>query len=198
MEPALSKRIVGIRIDARIGREEGLANFRLMKESQQTASVAFFSEYVRIMLPKVRKMVEDIKEGVSMDSVDIFVASSSTIIKIWRRCGETTPKYVRKLTVMDYLGDKVASDGALKKIRDAWENEPQRFSIRRGENALVYSYPENGRTHELKYLADELPAKLEVKLFSSSISMNLKEAEKLFGIRFRKGILERVKEMSRR
>ena len=53
---------------------------------------------------------------------------------------------------------------------------------------LVYTYPENGRLYELRYLQDELPPALEARVTARSLVMKLDVAIEVFGETFKKGI----------
>ena len=191
LEAPISKRVVGIRIDVRIGKEEGIACSKKIKEGYKRANVFFFSEYVSRMLPKVNAMMEGMRNSTEDKFPDIFKVSSETITEIYCDCFGEVPEYIKLLSFSDYFGDKVVGHNAIQKILTAWENEKKSFTIKRKENLLVYTYPENASIFDLKYIADELPPQLNVKRLSRSITMNLQEAEKFFGIKFRRGLLIR-------
>ena len=117
IEAAISKRVVGIRIDIRIGKEEGISCSKKIKEGYKQADTYFFSEYVSRMLPKVNAMMERMKNGTEEKFPDIFKISSETIVEIYRDCMETIPGYVKELTFSDYYGDKVVGHSAIEKIQ---------------------------------------------------------------------------------
>ncbi len=187
IEAAISKRVVGIRIDIRIGKEEGISCSKKIKEGYKQANTYFFSEYVSRMLPKVNAMMERMKNGTEEKFPDIFKISSETIVEIYHECMDDIPEYIKVLSFSDYYGDKVVGHSAIEKIQNAWENERSSFKINRKENKVVYTYPENS-TYELKYIIDELPPQLDAKKGGKTLSMDLKEAEKFFGIKFKKGL----------
>lgn len=187
LEAAILKRVVGIRIDVRIGKEEGLNNSRKLKESIKTATTAFFSEYIRRMLPKVREMAEKMKEGREEYYADIFAVSSGTIADIFREYSDEMPGYVRELTLSDYFGDRVVGRTAIQKIREAWLSEPTAFHRDPKKNMLTYTVPENA-TYEINYLKDELPAQLNARKTPRSLIMDLDEAERFFEMKFKRGI----------
>lgn len=191
LEAPISKRVVGIRINVRIGKEEGIACSKKIKESYKKASVFFFSEYVFRMLPKVQSMMEKMKNSTEDKYPDVFKYSSETIVEIYKEYMGDVPEYIKELTFSDYFGDKVVGQGAIQKIISAWENENECFKVKRKENLLVYTYPANANTYDLKYLADELPPQLNAKKIAKSLTMDLKEAEKFFGIKFRRRLFGR-------
>lgn len=183
LEPPIMKRVVGIRIDVRIGKEEGLNNSRKLKESLKNAGTAFFSEYVRRMMQKVKDMANRMKEGTEEFYADIFAVSSSTILEIYRETVGEVPPYMAALSFSDYYGDKVIGKTAIKKIKEAWTTDRKNFTINRKKNILTYRFPDNS-AYEINYLKDELPAQLNARKTSNSLVMDLDEAEKFFEIKF--------------
>ena len=190
LEAPIFKRVVGIRIDVRIGKEEGLKNSRNLKESLKNASTALFCEYFRRMIPQVKDMAERMKGGEEEYYADIFLLSSRTIRNIYNDVYETVPDYVRELSISDYFGAKVVGKNAIQKIREAWISEPQAFAIDKKKNMLTYTVPDHA-TYEINYLVDELPPQLNARKTPRSLIMDLDEAERFFEMRFRHGIIRR-------
>lgn len=193
LEAAISKRVIGIRIEVKIGKEEGLRCAKTIKESLKKATTALFSEYVSRMLVKVKEMTERMKSGQEDHYEDIFLQSSETLFEIYKDYCEDVPDYVSVLTFSDYFGDRVVGRGAIQKIVNAWKVEASSFKVSKKENRLYYSCPENGNAYELQYLVDELPPKLNVQKSMRSISMDLDEAEKYFGIKFRRSLWDKIR-----
>ncbi len=183
----ISKRAVGCRISIKVEKETGLRNAKKLNDSFKNVTNSFFCEYVRRMLDKIFEM-EDIMKGDSVDYFpDIFEVSSKTIMEMFHEYYEgELPEYIRELTHSDYFGERIVGQNAIQKIISAWENEPKQFIIDRKRNRLVYTYPENANMHELRYINDELPPKLESQVNSRTLSMNLAVAEEFFGVKFRK------------
>ena len=117
---------------------------------------------------------------------DVFQLSSQTICEIFKESGEQIPEYITELTFSDYFGDKAVSKNAMEKIMSAWENEPKQFKVDKRANKLIYSCGENGNVYALRYIYDELPPSLNAQLNATSLTMDLDQAEKLFGQRFKK------------
>ena len=193
LEQAIAKRVVGIRIETRIGKEEGLNCSKTLKENYKKLSNNLFAEYVTRMLPRILELSEKMKAG-GEKYPDIFAYSSKTLVEIYKEYSDEMPDYVRELSFSDYYGAKVTGQGAIQKIRDAWESERGAFTINRKTNTLIYSYPENGNIYELKYIYEDLPPELNAVLLSKSIKMDLKEAEKFFGTKFEKGFFEQLRD----
>ncbi len=143
------------------------------------------------MIPRILELSEKMKAG-EEKYPDIFAYSSKTLVEIYREYLDEIPDYVRELSFSDYYGAKVTGQGAIQRIKDAWESERGAFTINKKSNSLIFSYPENGNMYELKYIYEDLPPELNAVLLPKSIKMDLKEAEKFFGTKFEKGFFEKM------
>ena len=189
LEASISKRAIGCRINAKIDKEAGIKNSKRINESISNITNSFYCEYVRRMFPKISDMVEHMKLGNVDYLPDIFTISSEVLIEIISEYAlEEKPYYFEVLNYSDYFGEKVVGRNAIAKIINAWENEKKLFVIDNKKNKLIYTYPEGTNTYELRYICDELPPKLNAKVASSSLVMNLDKAKEFFGINFRKSI----------
>ena len=184
----ISKRAITCFIDTKIDKEAGAKNSKKTNESIGNVTTAFYGEYVRLMFEEIENMVNNMKIGDDEYFPDIFEVSSSVIVKIISEVLGEIPSYVSVLSYTDYFGDRTVGRNAINKIINAWQNEPHQFVRDRKKNKLIYTYPENGRIYELKYIHEELPPTLNAQLLSRSITMDLVEAEKFFGITFKKGL----------
>lgn len=182
----ISKRVVTCFIDTKIDKEAGAKNSKKTNESIGNVTTALYSEYVRRMFDEVETMVNNMKLGNDNYFPDIFEVSSKVLVCIMNDVLDEVPEYVSVLTYTDYFGDKTIGRNAIQKILNAWSNEPQQFKRDKKQNKLVYTYPENGRTYELRYIYEELPPMLNAQLLSRSIVMDLKQAEKFFEVEFKK------------
>lgn len=150
---------------------------------------SFYCEYVRRMLPKIADMVEHMKLGNVDYLPDIFAISSEVLVDIIDEfASDEKPDYFAVLSYTDYFGEKVVGRNAIAKIINAWENEKKQFTIDRKKNKLIYTYPEGANTYELRYIFDELPPKLNAKVASRSLVMDLDMACEFFGTKFKKSI----------
>lgn len=187
LEAPISKRAIGCRINVKIEKEAGAKNAKRINESMRSITNCLYCEYVRRMLPKVADMVEHMKAGDEEYFPDIFKISSEVLVEIIHEyIAEDIPDYFVVLSYSDYFGEKVVGRNAIAKIKNAWENEPKQFSIDKKKNRLVYTYPDSANVYELRYICDELPPKLNAKVASKCLSMDLKQACEFFGVRFRK------------
>ena len=183
----ISKRAVGCRINIKVEKETGLHNAKKLNDSFKHVTNSFFCEYVRRMLDKIFEMENTMKDDTVDYFPDIFKVSSEVIVEIMEEfADEEVPEYICLLSHSDYFGERVVGKNAIQKIISAWENEPKQFIIDRKKNKLIYSYPENANMHELKYINDELPPKLNSHVNSRTLSMDLDSAEEFFGIKFKK------------
>lgn len=185
----ISKRAITCFIDTKIEKEAGAKNSKKTNESISNATTALYCEYVRHMAEEINTMVNNMKLGDDNYFPDIFEISSKVLVRIFSNALENIPPYVTVLTYTDYFGDKTIGRNAINKIVNAWQNEPQQFIRDKKKNTLIYTYPENGRTYELRYIYEELPPVLNAKLASRSIVMDLDKAEEFFEIEFRHRIL---------
>lgn len=190
ISPDISKRAITCHIDAKINKEAGAKISKKINESRKNATTAFFGEYVRRMFVEIENMSNAMK---TQDDYfpDIFGVSANTICDIVEEYAEKLPAYMSRLTYSDYFGDKAISRNAMEKILRAWEDEPKLFKVDRKANKLVYSCPENGRLHELKYIHEELPPSLNAQLNATNIVMDLDQAEILFEKSFKKKLFQR-------
>ena len=181
--PEIVRRTVICRVEA------GLTNTEVMKSSlvkkvQKNIGTAFYSEYLRRMLPVVGQMMEQMKDETA-ESPDVLAASSDVIKAIiFEYANKDVPKYIRSLNLGDYFSEKVTGKYAIKTIHNAWKTSKKSFETDRKRNELRYNA---GQTYEADRIKKELPENLEVRKSREWIIMNLSEAENYFEMSFRKG-----------
>lgn len=182
----ITKRVVTSHINSEISKSEGARLGKKVKELIKHANCNMFCDYVRRMMPKIFDMVEQMKSDKVEYFPDIFKLSSDVLFEIFSENLDEIPDYITKLSHSDYFGDDAIGYNAKRKIVKAWEIEPEQFKINRKRDELIYSYPENGNTYELKQINQELPPRLESKTTGKAIIMKYSEAVKYFGISFKK------------
>lgn len=187
----ISKRCVSCYIGMKLDKETGAKNSKRINESMHQVTTAFYCEYVSRMFVGVSHMVDEMKSGNSDYFPDIFECSSKILLEMFEEYLGVIPSYVSVLTYHDYFGDEAVGRNSIEKFMYAWENDRKNFIIDRKRKLLKYSYGENGRSYELKYMEQELPPKLGAKVIGSILTMKLDKAEEFFGIAFRKKIWER-------
>ena len=139
----------------------------------KNAGNALFSEYMRRMFDVIDNMTDSMREGEENYFPDVFEESSKVLKSIISECVKIVPDYVLDLTYADYFRDLAIGTHAITQIKTAWQTEPKLFKADKKKNMLVYTYPENGRLYELRYLQDELPPALEARVTARSLVMKL-------------------------
>lgn len=186
----ISKRAVTCFIGIRLDKEAGAKNSRKINESMRQTTTSLYCEYVSRMFPLIASMVEEMKGKNDEYFPDIFEISSKVLMDIIKEYSDSVPDYVMELNYSDYFGDKAIGKNAMKKILSAWENDRKNFKIDKKKNTLTYSYADNNRSYELRYIQQELPPALNAELVGSSLVMDLKKAKEIFGLEFKKKIWE--------
>ena len=108
-------------------------------------------------------------------------------MEIFKEYGpEKLPEYIRTLSLEDYFSERVTGSYAIKTIRDAWKTSRDSFEVYPRTNELCYNA---GATYEADRILKELPETLEVRKSRDCLMMNLDEAQKFFGITFKKPLI---------
>lgn len=186
----ISKRTVAFFIGTTIDKEAGAKNLKRINESLRNTTTAFYSEYVRLMLDEINRMVEKMKTGDATYFPDIFEVSSKVLYGLFEKYTNTMPPYVTKLSYSDYFGEKAIGKNAMKKFMSFWENDKKNFKIDKKKNTLSYEYTDSSRTYELRYIQQELPPVLNARVIGSSIVLDLDKAKVIFDSQFKKKFWE--------
>lgn len=172
--------------------QAGLTNTEVMSSNivrtvQREIGTAFYREYLRRMLDLVPKLLEQMKDDEQDSAPDILKTSSQVLMEIFEEYGpEKLPEYIRTLSLEDYFSEKVTGGYAIKIIRDAWKTSRDSFEIYPRANELCYNA---GVNYEADRILKELPETLEVRKSRDCLVMNLEEAQKFFGITFKKPLI---------
>lgn len=172
--------------------QAGLTNTEVMSSNivrtvQREIGTAFYREYLRRMLDLVPELLEQMKDDEQDSAPDILKTSSQVLMEIFEEYGpEKLPEYIRTLSLEDYFSEKVTGGYAIKIIRDAWKTSRDSFEIYPRANELCYNA---GATYEADRILKELPETLEVRKSRDCLMMNLEEAQKFFGITFKKPLI---------
>lgn len=183
--PEVIRRTVICRVEA------GLTNTEVMKSNvvrnvQQKIGTAFYREYLSRMLEILPELLEELRDEETESAPDILKYSSEIIVDIINQYSDTTPKYIRKLSLENYFSEQVTGKHAIKTIRDAWETSRKSFMVIPKSNELRYHA---GQTYDAARLIKELPETLEAHTSREWVIMNLEEAKNFFGIQFKKSFL---------
>ena len=172
--------------------QAGLTNTEVMSSNivrtvQREIGTAFYREYLRRMLDLVPELLEQMKDDEQDSAPDILKTSSQVLMEIFEEYGpEKLPEYIRTLSLEDYFSEKVTGGYAIKIIRDAWKTSRASFEIYPRANELCYNA---GVNYEADRILKELPETLEVRKSRDCLVMNLEEAQKFFGITFKKPLI---------
>ena len=172
--------------------QAGLTNTEVMSSNivrtvQREIGTAFYREYLRRMLDLVPELLEQMKDDEQDSAPDILKTSSQVLMEIFKEYGpEKLPEYIRTLSLEDYFSEKVTGGYAIKIIRDAWKTSRDSFEIYPRANELCYNA---GVNYEADRILKELPETLEVRKSRDCLVMNLEEAQKFFGITFKKPLI---------
>lgn len=172
--------------------QAGLTNTEVMSSNivrtvQREIGTAFYREYLRRMLDLVPELLEQMKDDEQDSAPDILKTSSQVLMGIFEEYGpEKLPEYIRTLSLEDYFSEKVTGGYAIKIIRDAWKTSRDSFEIYPRANELCYNA---GVNYEADRILKELPETLEVRKSRDCLVMNLEEAQKFFGITFKKPLI---------
>lgn len=189
LEAPISKRVIAFYIDMSIDREFGLKRSKQISNQIKKLGNSLYCEYLNRMFPEINEIVRRMQTEEEYQA-DIFLASSRVLSRIFEENG-CSASYIREVTISDYMGDKIVGRNAIKKLKQAWENEPGQFVIDRRRNKITYSIPKYGNSYDLKYIADELPVTLGAKRTSTCLTMELDKAEDFLGIQFKKKLFGR-------
>ena len=184
--PEVIRRTVICRVEA------GLTNTEVMKSNvvrnvQQKIGTAFYREYLRRMLEVIPDLIEQLRAEETESAPDILKFSSEIIVDIINQFAESTPKYIKTLSLENYFSEQVTGKYAIKTIKNAWKTSRKSFKVFKKENELRYHA---GQTYDAARLIKELPETLEAHTSREWVVMNLEEAKDFFGIRFKKGIFK--------
>ena len=184
--PEVIRRTVICRVQAGLTNTEVMSS-NIVRTVQREIGTAFYREYLRRMLDLVPELLEQMKDDEQDSAPDILRASSQVLMEIFKEYGpEELPEYIRTLSLEDYFSERVTGSYAIKTIRDAWKTSRDSFEVYSRTNELCYNA---GATYEADRILKELPETLEVRKSRDCLMMNLEEAQKFFGITFKKPLI---------
>lgn len=182
----VTRRTVICRVQAGLTNTEVMSS-NIVRTVQREIGTAFYREYLRRMLDLVPELLEQMKDDEQDSAPDILKTSSQVLMEIFEEYGpEKLPEYIRTLSLEDYFSEKVTGGYAIKIIRDAWKTSRDSFEIYPRANELCYNA---GVNYEADRILKELPETLEVRKSRDCLVMNLEEAQKFFGITFKKPLI---------
>ena len=186
-----AKRIYFSLVDATLENVDAVSKHKKAAELGKKISTSFYKEYFKRMFEKVNALIDEMQKFELNKNnetwyPDIFKLSSETIIEIYKDCDIEVPSYVSVVSYADYFGNNVIIEQIRQKINFEWEHNKNAFRILKKQNLLEYIAGE--RAYEAIRIKESLPEKLRAKTSGAKVIMQLDEAQKFFGITFRKGL----------
>lgn len=162
-----------------------------VRKVQKNISTAFYREYLRRMFEKIPELIENMKDDEAESAPDILKLSSDIICDIFSQFYEDElPDYIRRLTLMDYFGEKVTASNVITTIKNAWNTSKEQFVVDKKKNILQYNA---GQTYDAARIIKELPETLEPKQSREWVIMNFDEARKFFEVDFKISFFDKFK-----
>lgn len=183
--PEIIRRTVICRVEAALTNTEVMKS-NVVRNVQQKIGTAFYREYLRRMLEVLPDLIEQLRAEETESAPDILKLSSEIIVDIINQFAETTPMYIRTLSLENYFSEQVTGKYAIKTIRDAWKTSRESFRVIAKNNELRYNA---GQTYDAARLIKELPETLEAHTSREWVVMNLEEAKDFFDIKFKRRFL---------
>lgn len=181
----LSKRIIYVNVNNRLGKEEAALNDKYISNLRNSMSNAFYGEYLKHMFDAVENLIDKMK---SCDDEhwypDIFEISTSIIKGIISKYNFDIPKELEDFKWIDYMGESVISEKAINMLKDEFEHNKGIFKVNKNNKLEVdfSGYDKTDAEIKVKVLEDELPAKLECKAVGLKVIMKNEFVEEYVGI----------------
>ena len=191
IKPDFAKRVYFSSVDATLTNEDAAANHKKIVELRKQISTSFYREYFRRMFEKVSNLINDMSDFVINETnegwiPDIFQLSSNTIIEIYNECNVDLPSYVMPLEYSDYFGYNDIVENIRDKIIFEWTHNKAAFKVLKKQNLLEYTAGE--KKYEATRICDSMPEILQARCSGTKVVLQLDEAQKFFGIQFKKGL----------
>lgn len=201
----VTRRTIVCNVQAGITNTQMLAGYKVMK-IQSSLGTALYREYVRRMFDLLPEMLEQMGEIVNQmkkeddeeeqrnaDELDVLKLSSEVLYDIITENipeGEEVPFYIRKLTISDYINEKITGRQVIQAITTAWKTSRNCFVVKKRANELRYNA---GQNYEAERIIKELPENLSASRSREWVIMKLDEAENFFEINFKKSLFGGMK-----
>jgi len=191
IKPDFAKRVYYSSVDAQLTNVSAATMHKKVAELRKKISTSFYKEYFKRMFIKVNGLVDNINSFVLDEKnedwkPDIFNISSNTIIEIYHDCGLEIPSFITTLKYEDYFGHNVIVEKIRNKIIFEWIHNKKAFKVLKKQNLLEYTAGE--RAYEAIRICDSLPEILQPRTSGLKVVVKLDEAQKFFGINFKKGL----------
>ena len=194
--PDLSKRIIYINVNNRLGKQEAAMNDRYVSNIRNSMGNSFYCEYLSRMFDATDKLID---EMISCSDKhwypDIFKISADIIMEIIVENGFDLPSELEKFEWIDYMGETVISEKAINMLMDEYEHNNSIFKVnKKNELEIDFSgYEKSEAETKVRVLQDELPAKLECRAVGLKIILNNQFIKEYLGVNIKRTFLDKLK-----
>lgn len=186
-EEPLRKRMVFFTLDAALSSEMDKTSFEGKgKRILKNLGTAFYREYLRRMLVKVKETLDHIiytKDLPDGYYTDIMKISSETILDIFKEYSGEVPEYVRVLSFREDYSSDANTEDAIREIHDFIKDNPKSVKITKTFVTIEVGTDRNS-VNRLKSWKNILPAEMKVTeqstISSFKITINTKELKEKF------------------
>lgn len=175
-EEPLRKRMVFFTLDAALSSEMDKTSFEGKgKKILKNLGNAFYREYLRRMLVKVKEIIDYIvytKDIPDSYYPDVMKISSETIRDIFKEYSDNIPDYVRVLTFREDYSSDANTEDAIREIHEFIKNNPKNVKITKTHVTIEVGTDRNS-VNRLKSWKNILPAEMKVTEQSSISSFKI-------------------------
>lgn len=184
VKPEVSKRIVILHVNNRLSKSLASAKSSEINALRNRMTNALYRAYLAKMFPLVEEMIQRMltEDDDFKWQPDIYKASSTVLLDIFKEAGITVPKEFTVLTWDNLMGDAAVSEQALTLLKEMYHLNSDMFTAKKNELRIDLGSLPNKEEFTKKLV--ELPADFEYKCVGSIITMKKDEAELYTGIKF--------------
>lgn len=181
--PEIIRRTVICHVQAGLTNREVMRD-RIVRKVQSNIGTALYREFLRRMFDIIPSLIDELMDQTIEYNPDILEESSSIFFDILSEytMGDL-PKFIRRLSLDDYFGEKITSSQAIDTIRRAWMINKKAFTYDKKQNTLTYNA---GQNWDASYIVKELPEDLEAKQSRELVVFDIDKASRFFEIDFKR------------
>lgn len=186
----VAKRMVVFNIRNQLADDTAAKRDRSMHRIQKEMGTAFYRRYLCLMIPKVEKLIELVKNDSVADpewKPDIFELSAKTLLEIFEEAGEEVPAELLPYKWEDFMGEAIKADKAVNIIRQVYALAPEVFDIREDKDLLLLNLSKANLSYkDIECLKNELPVSTAQRCVASTLPIQLSAMAMYAGIDFKK------------
>ncbi len=188
--PDLAKRIYYASVPITLDNTTAVEKTKPLSSTTRKMSTALYRVFLAQALPLVNDMIYKMQTfDVAKDEEwcpDIFDLASKVFLSLMKTYHPDIPAWMTPLVYGDYFGYNNIVINAREFFKEEWTHNKDSFKIFRQKNQLEYDAGEH--KYDATNICNQLPEVLEAKQHQTKVIMKLDEAEKFFGITFRRGL----------